>query len=270
MGVLHFTKMHGAGNDFVMVAARDLPAARSLAADRIAALCNRRTGIGADGLIIVGPAAAADVRMDYFNADGGGAAMCGNGARCTIAFAHQLGLVGETGTLATASGDLAFRVHGPSDIEVDLPAPRDLTLNIALAGSPYAEHHACNTGVPHLVIPVADVEAVDVAVAGPLLRWHPHFAPLGTNVDWISKSDREGVWRLRTFERGVEAETLACGTGAAAAAAVLVSLAQAASPVAIRTSSGDHLRLSVDPGVSRLALRGPAVMVFAGEVAEHE
>lgn len=263
---LPFAKMHGAGNDFVMVAAVDLAGTPPLTADRIARLCRRRTGIGADGLIVVGADDGADLRMDYFNADGGRAEMCGNGARCTVAFAHRRGLVGAAGTLATDSGPLAFRVHGPADIEVDLPRPRDLALNIALAGSPFSAHHACNTGVPHLVIPVPNVAAVDVERAGPPLRRHNHFAPAGTNVNWVSRDARTLRWSLRTFERGVEGETLACGTGAAATAVVLHALGLAASPVAIGTQGGDILQIGVDLAEPRLSLRGPAVVAFEGEV----
>ena len=221
---LPFAKMHGAGNDFIMVAAGDPADRPPLTAGRIARLCRRRTGIGADGLIIVGSGDGAVLSMDYFNADGGRAEMCGNGARCTVAFAHRRQLTGAAGALATDAGTLPYRVHGPADVEIDLPAPRDLALNIALAGSPYTAHHACNTGVPHLVIPVSNVSSVAVERDGPPLRRHPHFAPAGTNVNWVGPDATSTGWQLRTFERGVEGETLACGTGAAAAAVVLHAL----------------------------------------------
>jgi len=258
--------MHGAGNDFIMVDARDLPPGSTLDRARIAALCDRRTGVGADGLIIVGTAPDADLRMAYYNADGGEAEMCGNGARCTVAFARRAGLVGDRCTLATVAGVLGARVHGAADIEVTLPPYRDLALAVEVPGSPFAAHHTCNTGVPHLVIQVDDLAAVDVAGQGRALRLHPRFAPAGTNVDWVAREAGGGPWRLRTYERGVEAETLACGTGASAAAAVLTRLGLATSPVAIRTRSGDLLTITVDHAERRLTLRGPAVVAFAGEV----
>ncbi len=268
---LPFVKMHGAGNDFVMVDGRDLADGPPLDRARIAALCDRRTGIGGDGLIIVGRDPDGAVRMTYYNADGGEAEMCGNGARCTVAFAHARGLLGATGVLATAAGPLEARVHGPGDIEVSLPPFRDLATDLSLDGVPAgtACHH-CDTGVPHLVIPVDDIDAVDPAAAGPPLRHHGRFVPAGVNVNWVAPGAGGAAWQLRTYERGVEAETLACGTGASAAAAVLVRLGRATSPVAIRTRGGDLLRIDVDLDCHRLRLRGPARVAFEGEVRRHD
>ncbi len=264
---LPFVKMHGAGNDFVMIDARDLGGEPALDRARIAALCHRRTGVGGDGLILVGCEPDGAVRMTYFNADGGEAEMCGNGARCTVAFAHARGLMGERGILATAAGPLEARVHGPTDIEVALPPFRDLATDLALDGAPAGQAlHHCNTGVPHLVIPVDDIDAVDPATAGPPLRHHARFAPAGVNVNWVAPGAPGAPWRLRTYERGVEAETLACGTGASATAAVLVRLGRAASPVAIQTRGGDLLHIDVDLDHRRLSLRGPALVAFEGEV----
>lgn len=270
MARLPFAKMHGAGNDFVMVLASDLAGRPPLSSERIAALCHRRTGIGADGLIVVGRPEDADLRMDYYNADGCEAEMCGNGARCTIAFAYRRGRCAGEGTLATASGFLAYRVHGPDEIEVDLPPPRNLVLDLEVPGAPYPALHACNTGVPHLVIPVLDIEAVDVDRDGRALRHHPQFAPAGTNVNWVCRDEAADEWRLRTYERGVEAETLACGTGAAAAVVILCRLGLAASPVAIRTRGDDLLTISVDLAAPRLGLRGPAIVAFEGEVSSDD
>jgi diaminopimelate epimerase len=267
---LPFAKMHGAGNDFVMVDGRDLAAPLTGAA--IAALCDRRTGIGADGLIIVAEPVTpgASFRMIYFNADGGEAEMCGNGARCTVAFAAARGLGGPECTFDTFSGPLPAVVHGPRDIEVGLPAWRDLATGIEVSGSPHDEHHRCNTGVPHLVIPVADIEAVDLPAWGPRLRRHEAFAPAGTNVNWIAPAPDGDGWLLRTYERGVEDETLACGTGASAAAVILCTLGRATSPVTIRTRGGDRLVIAVDAAAGGLRLRGPAVESFKGEVTIDE
>jgi diaminopimelate epimerase len=261
-----FTKMHGAGNDFIMLDARDLPDALELDRPRIAAWCDRRKGVGADGLIVVGSEGPDTVRMTYFNADGGEAEMCGNGARCTVSFAHDRGLVGDRCCLATASGLLEGVVHAHQDIEVSLPAYRDLVMNLTLDGAPDSDLHACNTGVPHLVILVTDLEAVDVDRDGRALREHPRFAPAGTNVNWVAPAPAGDRWLLRTYERGVEAETLACGTGASAAAVVLTRLGRTPSPVAIQTRGGDLLTITVDHDTANLHLRGPAVVAFAGEV----
>jgi len=261
---LPFTKMHGAGNDFVMLDARDL--ARNLDRAQIAALCDRRQGVGADGLIVVSRTGENAVRMTYYNADGGEAEMCGNGARCTVAFAHERGLVGTSCRLDTFAGQLIGTVHGQADIEVDLPDYQDLALDLSLPDAPFPTLHACNTGVPHMVIPVDDIEAVEVTRHGRALRQHEHFAPAGTNVNWIARGSQGNEWLLRTYERGVEGETLACGTGAAAAAVVLSRLERAASPVAIRTRGGDLLTITVDHDAHSLSLRGPAVVTFQGEV----
>ena len=267
---LPFVKMHGAGNDFVMVDGRRLPPG-GLDTARIAALCDRRRGIGADGLIVVAPDPAHDFAMTYYNSDGGEAEMCGNGARCAVAFARALGLAaGDDCRFRTRSGPVTGTFHG-DEISVQLTPPRDLRLGLDLGpGSPFPAHHAVNTGVPHLVIPVEDVEAVELSRWGPWLRHHAAFAPAGTNVNWVSAGRGPGaVHRLRTYERGVEAETFACGTGASATALVLCRLGLAASPVALHTRGGDCLTVTVEEadGTTRLHLRGPAVVAFSGEVA---
>ncbi|MHB8078338.1 MAG: diaminopimelate epimerase [Candidatus Krumholzibacteriia bacterium] len=269
---LAFVKMHGAGNDFVMVDGRGLPPAR-LDAPAIAALCDRRRGIGGDGLIIVDPDRDLDFAMSYYNADGGEADMCGNGARCAVAFARALGLApGESCRFRTRSGPLAGRWEA-GEISVQLTPPRDLRLRLDLgATTPFPTAHAVDTGVPHLVVPVDDVDAVDVARWGPLLRRHPAGGPAGANVDWVAPGAAPGApHRLRTFERGVEGETLACGTGASAAAFVLCRLGLARSPVALLTRGGDTLTITLEEAADgpRLHLRGPAVVAFAGEVASH-
>jgi diaminopimelate epimerase len=262
-----FTKMHGAGNDFVMVDHTDL---KNLVLDRhrIAALCDRRQGVGADGLIIIGQGASPETafRMTYFNADGGEAEMCGNGARCSVSFAHDLGLMKNHCRFDTQAGTLSGVWHGPEDIEITLTPCSDLALGIEVEDSPWPAHHFCNTGVPHLVIPVDDIEAVPVEEQGSRLRHLDQFAPRGTNVNWVARPEQDGPFLMRTYERGVEAETLACGTGASAVAVVLCRLGMVDSPVSIRTRGGDLLNVSVDFEKDTLTLRGPAVTSFQGEV----
>ncbi len=265
MSPVAFTKMHGAGNDFVMLDARDIPAGLDLDRTRIAAFCDRRLGVGADGLIVMSAVATDTIRMAYYNADGGEAEMCGNGARCTVAFAHRRGLVTGTCRLETYAGLLNGTVHGPEDVEVSLPAYRELVMDLALPETDTPTLHACNTGVPHLIIEATDIEAADVVETGRALRYHDQFAPAGTNVNWVAPAPG-GEWFLRTYERGVEAETLACGTGASAAAVVLTRLRRTVSPVAIRTRGGDLLTITVNHDDASLHLRGPAVVAFEGEV----
>lgn len=264
-----FSKMHGAGNDFVFLAAADLPAGVRLSASTIAHICDRRLGVGADGLIIIGPGRDGDTdfRMTYFNADGGEAEMCGNGARCSVAFAAEHGLCADVCRFDTQAGVVQGQVHGPQDITVSLTSWRDLKLDVDLPGSPWQQHCTCNTGVPHLVIPVVDTEDLDLRRWGSTFRHHEVFAPAGTNVNWVAPDSDSGEFRLRTYERGVEDETLACGTGASAAAVVLCHLNLATSPVAIRTRGGDLLRITVDQQSGQLLLRGPAVTSFTGTIS---
>ena len=265
--LIPFQKMHGAGNDFVMVAA-DALQGRVLQREDISALCDRRTGIGADGLIIVAPPTSSEAafRMIYFNSDGGEAEMCGNGARCTVDFAHRAGLFQETCLFDTYSGLLSGTIIGPGEVEVSLPAWKDLQLEVNLPGAPWAVQHSCNTGVPHLVIPVPDVQGIDIIKWGAFFRYHDHFAPAGSNINWVSRNGDTGEFLIRTYERGVENETLACGTGASASAVVLCHLNESTSPVALRTRGGDLLTVSVDLESVLLRLRGPAVTSFQGEV----
>ncbi len=262
-----FQKMHGAGNDFIMLDAKDLQGTQ-LSTKQVAALCDRRTGIGADGLIIVAEAQStgADFRMIYFNSDGGEAEMCGNGARCTVDFAHRAGLFPTTCLFDTFSGPLEGEILAPGLVSVSLPAWKDLQLGLTLEGTPFPVQHTCNTGVPHVVIPVQDVEEVDVFKWGNHFRFHDHFSPQGTNVNFVSPTDGKDTFQIRTYERGVEEETLACGTGASATAVVLCHLKNAESPVSLVTRGGDTLTVAVDMGNRSLRLQGPAVVSFKGKV----
>jgi diaminopimelate epimerase len=265
--MLQFTKMNGAGNDFVMLDNR----ARAYALDpaTIARLCDRHRGVGADGLIAVEPAEnGADFRMRYYNADGGEAEMCGNGARCFARFASRLVGGAETVSFETMAGVVTARLLGDL-VRLQMSQPRDMTL-----GTPLGVHgqtftvHFVNTGVPHAVVVVEDLASVDVVGLGAALRYHEHFAPRGTNANFIAV---EGPGRLaiRTYERGVEGETLACGTGVCAAALVHSALTGATSPIAVRVRGGEILEV----GFTRegdlfrnVTLTGPADFVFEGQI----
>jgi len=264
-----FAKMHGAGNDFIMIDGRDWPPGLELMGDLVARLCHRRLGIGADGLILIGEGrrGETDFRMTYYNADGGEAEMCGNGARCSVAFAHARDLCGLQCAFDTGAGVVGGQVHAAGDITVDLSGWTDLQLEFPLSASPWATHCFCNTGVPHLVVVLPEDEPLqDEALAewGPRLRRDPRFGEQGTNVNWVFHDSATGEYRLRTFERGVEAETLACGTGAAAVAVVLSRLGRANNPIRVRTRGGDLLQITLDGQTQGIALRGPAVVSFVG------
>lgn len=261
--------MNGAGNDFVVVDNRRLEL--SLSGEQVARICDRHRGVGADGLLAVEPSqAGADFRMRYYNADGGEAEMCGNGARCFARFAASL-LPGLPPAVSfdTPSGLIRATFSGDL-VTINMSAPRDHRppSELDLAGSFYNVHFL-NTGVPHAVVFVDDVDAVDVARTGAALRWHPEFAPRGTNANF-ARILSPGNLVLRTFERGVEAETLACGTGVCAAALLHHLATGAPSPVAVRVRGGDTLQVGFWCDASGLfrnvTLTGPADFVFDGMI----
>lgn len=264
---LHFWKMSGAGNDFVLVRARDLGGRSAPALAR--RLCDRRRGIGADGLLVVDRGGAM-LGLRYFNADGS-RAFCGNGSRCAVWYGRVSGLARGARVRLDADGEmLEAEVTGPETVRLRMPDSSDirLDLDLPLAGGRRRAHHI-NTGVPHAVLFVSDLEAVDVAGEGRALRRHKAFAPAGANVDFV-KREGEGL-AVRTYERGVEAETLACGTGAVASALIAIRLGKAESPVRCRTRGGDtltvHTRYStLDTRFSDVWLEGPARIVFEGDV----
>lgn len=263
--------MNGAGNDFVVADNRD--GSLSLSAETIARFCDRHRGVGADGFLAVEPAlsSGADFRMRYYNADGGEADMCGNGARCFARFAARL-LPEPPGSLAfeTPAGLIRAEFSGRL-VTINMSGPHDLRepAELEVAGAGLCRVHFINTGVPHAVVFVADVGALDVASAGASLRWNPAFAPKGANANFAQVLS-PGSLVLRTFERGVEGETLACGTGVCAAALLHHLDAGAPSPVSVRVRGGDTLEVGFDAssGAPRnVTLKGPADFVFDGSIA---
>jgi diaminopimelate epimerase len=265
--MLHFTKMNGAGNDFVMLDNRD----GRLVLDRvrIARLCDRHRGIGADGLLLVEPAQdRADFRMRYYNADGGEAEMCGNGARCFARFAQRVS--GKMGAVSfeTMAGVITAQFVG-ENVRIQMSEPHSVALHAPLdvAGEQWVVH-SVNTGVPHAAVFVEDLEAVDVRKVGHALRFHPHFAPKGTNANF-ARQVAAGTIAIRTYERGVEDETLACGTGMVACALIYHEITGAASPVQVRVRGGDTLEVAWEKAGAtyrNVTLTGPADFTFEGTV----
>ena len=266
--MLSFTKMNGAGNDFVMIDNREAQIA--LTREQIAALCDRHRGIGGDGLIAVETAQnGADFRMRYYNADGGEAEMCGNGARCFARFASRLVGRKDGVNFETIAGVVGAQLLG-ENVRIEMSKPRDLEFGTKLTAAGRAlTVHFVNTGVPHAIVFVEDLEQVDVLTVGAALRYHDQFAPRGTNANFIQVHGPSAL-AIRTYERGVEGETLACGTGVCAAALVHHALTGAASPVTLRVRGGDTLSVgfkkTVD-GYDNVTLTGPADFVFDGQVA---
>lgn len=266
--VVEFTKMNGAGNDFVLIDNRTQ--SLRLTRPQIAALCDRHRGIGADGLILLKPPAAgkADWAWDFYNSDGSTGEMCGNGARCFARFVQARTGRKTDFTFETDAGIIKARFEGER-VRVSLTVPVDLSLNERLPLKNGKQTiHALNTGVPHAVLFVADADQAMVNELGPEIRRHPRFAPKGTNVNFVQVLGK-GHIRVRTFERGVEGETLACGTGVTASALISARVHQFKSPVAVQVQGGDELEVSFQEtgdGFSNVELCGPAQFVFEGRI----
>jgi len=265
---LKFWKMNGAGNDFVMLDNRDL--ALQLTGQTIAQLCDRHRGVGADGLLMVEPAAnGADFRMRYYNADGGEAEMCGNGARCFARYVNRLhGDTLDGIKFETLAGVISAEcIQGQVRINMSTPHTLKLNQQLNVAGQTLTVH-SINTGVPHAVVFVDDLENVEVQKLGSGLRYHEAFAPKGTNANFV-KITGPGSISIRTYERGVEGETLACGTGMVACALISRELHGFASPVSVLVKGGDTLRVGFEKTgeeFRNVTLHGPADFVFEGAV----
>jgi diaminopimelate epimerase len=263
-----FVKMHGAGNDFVVIDRRGIDVGPDVAGF-VRAACDRRLGIGADGVLFLDPGEAGlDFRMRYYNRDGGEADLCGNGGRCLAAFAAARGL-GRNGVVRFASpaGRHEARVR-PDGVDLVLGDVARPALGRAFdtpGGSVVGAF--VTVGVPHLVVVVPDVDRIDLAAFAPALRGHADLGSAGANVDVAAVTGPRSA-RLRTFERGVEGETLACGTGAVATAAVLVAEGRVTAPVELAVASGDRLTVSFeamgDFGFRGSTLSGPVHVSFEG------
>ena len=267
-----FYKMSGSGNDFVVFDGRDGDVGDLAEPSRIRRLCDRRQGIGADGVVIMQPSPRADLLMKYFNSDGSVGAMCGNAALCVTRLAAQLGLANPAGmTLETDDGILQSRLTGDRP-EIDLAAVRELreTADERLEASERRLGYVV-TGVPHVVVLCDDVGRIEVAARGSVLRRAAWTGRAGANVNFVSQEGSQ--WAMRTFERGVEAETLACGTGAAATATLLRAWGLAGSQTAFRTRSGCTLEVGLREaegaeGSVLPRLRGEGRLVFEGFLGE--
>jgi len=262
-----FWKMQGAANDFILV---DDRAQTFPAADRawIAGICARRTGVGCEGVILIQPSTKANFRMRFFNPDGSEVDMCGNGARCVARLAHELGAAPARMSIETAAGQLNAEILGRR-VRLRLTPPRDWRLDGALAAAGRDLRYGfVNTGVPHVVAEVEDLDGWDVKGVGRAVRYHEAFAPAGTNANFISVTGPQAV-RVRTYERGVEDETLACGTGIAASALIAARTGRVAPPVQVTAASGDALTVDfrlTPTGAEEVTLLGPAEHVFRGSL----
>lgn len=263
---IHFYKMHGFGNDFVLIDNREAKVPKAEMPEWARKACHRQLGIGADGFIFLEetpPGRRADYIWHFYNADGSRGEMCGNGARCAAALSQRLGLAGLSHTLGTDSGPIhAVVMPESNEVKIQLTRPRQLLTNLQVEVDrrQWNVHHV-NTGVPHVVMICEDLAETDVAHLGRLIRHHPGFAPDGANVNFIQPIDRQNM-RIRTYERGVEAETFACGTGAAAALVVASTLDLVEPSASMITRTNDEMKVSIENG--DVYLQGRADLVFEG------
>ncbi len=264
---VRFWKLEGAGNDFLGLDGR--AGGFKLKRQQIADLCDRRRGVGADGVLVVEKpkVRGSDFRMRYYNSDGGEAEMCGNGARCFALLARAVsGRKGNELRVQTQVGLLTLRTSG-QEVQVSMTEPTKLRLGrkLVVAGRKLAVDFL-NTGVPHAVLFVRSVRSIDVAKQGRAIRYHSAFAPSGTNVNFV-EIGRGNRIHVRTYERGVEGETLACGTGVVASS-ILSNLRRGLrSPILVTTRGGDHLRVGfsmVNGQARKVTLQGPARIVYRG------
>jgi diaminopimelate epimerase len=267
--VIKFTKSVATGNDFVIIDNRDSALKGDIAA--IAKkLCDRFYGAGADGLLLVEKSKTADFKMRIINSDGSEAEMCGNGSRCIALYAYVKKIAPADMKIETLAGLLSANVQGES-VKVKLTDPKNIQWNLCLMiqECPYKVSMA-NTGVPHVIHFVDDLDAVDVKKLGPKMRYHEEFSPSGTNVNFVKITDKnKNTISVRTYERGVEDETLACGTGAVASAIISAEAEKLASPVTVETKSGEVLKVYFeyqDGNFKNVYLEGKAKLVYEGEV----
>ncbi len=270
MKPISFFKMSGSGNDFIIVDNREKVILDNDLPGFINRICRRKMSVGADGFILIEPSDKADFKWRFFNSDGSQAQMCGNGARCAARFAYVNGVAGPNLSFETKAGIVSGQVK-EDRAKVKMPDPIELRLdfNIELKSGPVTVC-SVNTGVPHVVVMNESIEDINVFDLGREIRWHQQFAPAGTNVNFICRQ-KQGHLSIRTYERGVENETLACGTGSIAAALITSCKANWQSPINLITRSGESLTIyfKKDGSVfNNIYLEGDARIIYSAQLSE--
>jgi diaminopimelate epimerase len=275
MRKIEFFKMNGSGNDFIVIYNREkiVENIGFKTEEFVKRICKRGLSIGADGVILIENTdeAGCDFAWRFYNSDGSQASMCGNGSRCAVRFAYLKGIINDTKTVfLTGAGKIYGEIVGINTVKVQLTKPTDYkTINLD-----NQTMYFINTGVPHLVIFVDDLESVDVAGLGAKYRYHEAFAPAGTNVNFVNILDNSTI-AIRTYERGVEAETLACGTGATASGLISGLIKNIQTPVEVQTRSGKILKIyfqiknaqSSEP-IDIVFLEGDSMLSFVGTMID--
>lgn len=270
---MKFVKLHGSGNDFVVFDNRQGEVYKFLGdlniklEDFVVKVCALHTGVGADGLILIENPddPENDFKWQFFNSDGSVAGMCGNGSRCAVRFAYENGIADKKVKFETLVGVIEAEVLDEGKrVKVLLTEPHSFkNMHIRVKNKDIKGYYI-NTGVPHFVVIVDDLEEFDVVTYGREIRFHETFSPSGTNATFV-KVNSEGIVNIRTYERGVENETLACGTGAAASAIVAYTQGLVRrKPIEVRTKGGDILRIDFDDDLKRVFLEGSVYKVFDG------
>ena len=270
MQKIEFMKMSGTGNDFILIDNRDgkIPEDKmSYLAERA---CRRRESVGADGMIFIVDSDKYDFEWKFFNSDGSVAEMCGNGGRCTARFALLSGITCESMTFMTLAGPISADVSGRT-VKVLMPVPTGLKADIDLPlEQGWLNAGFVNTGVPHVVVQVENIKDIPVNEQGRAIRYHSMFQPAGTNANFMSVKGTDQLY-VRTYERGVENETLACGTGAIASSLIANVRGLVSSPVTVTTSGGEELKIHFEKegdSFSRVWLEGGTSIIYKGELNE--
>ena len=265
---IQFTKMSGSGNDFIIIDNRVPVMKDNKKCDFVRRVCDRKMSIGADGVIFVENSDQADIKWDFYNEDGSSAEMCGNGGRCVARYAVEKNIAPAKMTLETLAGIVGAEVNGMT-VKVKLTAPQKLRQDILVAmnGTEY-QVDSLNTGVPHAIVYSDNVESVNVKEVGRGIRFHDAFTPAGTNVNFVEKVGAQAL-KIRTYERGVEDETLACGTGVVASALLSFYKKMVQPPVAVETRGGDILKVDFEATKGEVYLEGPTSIAFEGTLVEY-
>jgi len=267
---IEFWKMNGSGNDFIIIDNRDGKVPEGDMSRLVLGACRRRESVGADGMIFIIDSDKYDFAWRFFNADGGEVEMCGNGSRCAARFASLKGISGNTMTFETKAGPVSAEVNGRI-VKVLMPVPSGLRTDMEIPlKSKTINADFINTGVPHVVVHANDLEGYPVFEDGREIRYHSLFSPAGTNANFISVRDSHYIY-VRTYERGVEDETLACGTGSIASALTANARGMASSPVTIKTRGGEELNIYFEKNgdsFTRVWLEGGTSIACTGRLNE--
>ena len=271
MNPIQFYKMSGCGNDFIIIDNRRPVIDEKDLTAFIVGICRRKMSVGADGIILIENSDTADFKWRFYNSDGSLAEMCGNGARCVARFAYLNGITGPEMSFETLAGIVSASVSETGQVKIKMTDPLNLVMDrsLILKSGKYAVS-SVNTGVPHVVMAVEDIQKASVKEMGKEIRFHPDFAPAGTNANFVSMQP-DNIVAVRTYERGVEDETLACGTGCVASALITARKFALASPVILLTRSGGYLRIYFNHHMdtySDVYLEGDARVIYRAELCE--